>query len=95
MDEKRLQDYRDFLLKVLQAIHDSNSDPRVVYPLLQANLDKLDKRLPTVLRSWATATLYKVEPQKARYMAALIGHFSNLVQQFSQRFFRKMGSNTK
>ena len=74
----------NFLIKVLQATKKSNGNPQVVYPLLQANLDKLDDNLAVLLRDWATATLKKVEQQQARGIAGMIGNFSILIGEFPQ-----------
>jgi tetratricopeptide (TPR) repeat protein len=74
--------YRDFLIEVLQATEESSADPQVVYPLLEANLDKLDDNFAQALRSWATAILLKLEPEQAQDLAAIIGNFSNLIQEF-------------
>ena len=51
------QEYLQFLLEVLQAIADSEGNPQVVYPLFQANLDKLDDGLTPILQAWAAETL--------------------------------------
>ncbi|MBD1808187.1 tetratricopeptide repeat protein [Microcoleus sp. FACHB-SPT15] len=74
--------YRNFLIEVLQATQDSNGDQRVVYPLLQANLDKLDNNFAQALRSWATATLSELEAEQTRRTAVAIGNFSNLIREF-------------
>jgi DNA-binding phage protein len=71
-----------FLMQVLQATYDSDGGPQVVYPLLQANLDKLDDNFAAVLRSWATATLQKLEPKEALGYAGLISNFSSLIREF-------------
>ncbi len=76
------QEYLQFLLQVLQAIADSDGNPQVVYPLLKANLDKLDDGLTQILQAWATQTLAEVEPQQAQYLAAVLVEFGNLIQQF-------------
>ena len=72
----------DFLLQVLQVIADGNRNPQIVYPLLQANLDKLDDNFASVLRSWASASLPEVEIGQAQNIAAAIGNFSILIRQF-------------
>ncbi|NEQ57889.1 MAG: CHAT domain-containing protein [Moorea sp. SIO4A1] len=72
----------DFLLEVLQATADSNGDAQVVYPLLADNTDKLNGRLAEVLRDWATSKLAELEADYTKYLAADIGNFSNLIQQF-------------
>lgn len=69
-------------MEVLQATLDSQGNPRAVYPLLQANLDKLDENLAQVLRRWATEILGQAGLEQAQGIAAAIGEFSNLIQQF-------------
>ena len=71
-----------FLSQVLQATEQSNGNPQVVYPLLQANLDKLDDNLAQLLQDWATATLLEVNPEQAKRIAGAIGDFSTLMAQF-------------
>ena len=70
----------DFFFEVLQATDESDADPQVVYPLLQANLDKLDDKFAAVLRSWATAILQKLEPKEALGYGGLIVIFSGLLR---------------
>lgn len=53
-------DYRDFLLQVLNVINKSKGKSQVVYPLLEKNLDKLDDNFAKSLRSWATKNLSTV-----------------------------------
>lgn len=72
----------NFLFEVLQAVSDSNGDPQVVYPLMQANLEKLDDRFAQLLQNWATATLPEAEPDRRLGIALVIGNFSNLIQDF-------------
>lgn len=73
----------DFLLQVLDVTpKQSNGDPRVVYPLLQANLDKLDDNLGLLLGNWLTSILPEVEPIQAHYLAAVICNFSRLISNF-------------
>nr|MBW4576778.1 tetratricopeptide repeat protein [Aphanothece sp. CMT-3BRIN-NPC111] len=72
----------NFLLQVLQATEESNGNPEVVYPLLQANLNLLNDNFAQVLRYWAEATLPEVEADVAQGIAAIIVNFSNLIQQF-------------
>lgn len=76
------EEYLDLLIEVLLATEESNADPQVVYPLLEANLDKLDDNFAIVLRDWATATLSEAEPEQAYGIAATVGNFSILIQQF-------------
>jgi len=72
----------NFLLEVLQATSESNVDAQVVYPILQANLEKLSLSLANILETWATATLADLEIEQATSIAGDIGNFSNLIQQF-------------
>ena len=76
------QDQLDFLLKVLQAISDSDTNPKVVYPLLAANQEKLDNNFIAVLQNWAETTLSKQERLTEEHIASVIFHFSNLIQEF-------------
>ncbi len=72
----------NFLLEVLQATLETEGDPQVVYPHLQANLEKLDDRFAQLLQNWAAATLPE-EPQDQRpTIAAVLVNFSNLIAQF-------------
>lgn len=79
----RCENYLDFLLQVLEAIDDSEADPEVVYPLLEANLDKLNEDLAWILQNWATETLAEVDSEEADSIAANIGIFSILIQEFT------------
>ncbi|WP_207554331.1 CHAT domain-containing protein [Moorena producens] len=69
-------------MEVFQATVDSNSDPTVVYPLLQANLDKLDDNLIDILQTWASARFSELEPEIAEDIANTIWEFSNLIKDF-------------
>ncbi|MGF1959819.1 MAG: CHAT domain-containing protein [Aulosira sp. DedVER01a] len=80
--EDDIETYGRFLLEILQATADSNGDPQVIYPLLAANTDKLDRIFAELLRRWATNTLAEAKPDAATSIAAVIGNFSNLIQQF-------------
>ncbi|MFN6474386.1 MAG: hypothetical protein RMY36_032535, partial [Nostoc sp. SerVER01] len=80
--EEDIETYRQFLLKILQATADSNGDAQVIYPLLTANTDKLNDIFAELLRHWPTNTLAEAEPDAATSIAAVIGNFSNLIQQF-------------
>ena len=77
------QDYFSFLIKVLEAIEQSQGNPHVVYPLLQQNLDKLDLTLAETLQNWASQVFGKVEPSQAYAIAGVIFLLGNLIQQFS------------
>ena len=76
------QDYLQFLMEVLQATGDSEGDREVVYPLLRANLDKLDDNFIDVLQTWPSAKFSEVEPEIAESIANTIWYFSDLIQKF-------------
>jgi hypothetical protein len=74
---------RDLLLEALQVTSDSNANSQEVYPLLQANLDKLDDNFAQVLRKWATTTLSNVnDPDEKEYIVTDILNFSVLIRNF-------------
>ncbi|NEQ40188.1 MAG: tetratricopeptide repeat protein [Okeania sp. SIO3I5] len=79
MDE---QNYLDFLRKVSEAIANSNSDPKVAFPLLQANLDKLDNNFVRFLQTWATAKLSEVETDTTEFTAKTIWDLSYCLSNF-------------
>lgn len=78
------EEYLVFLDEIYQATSESNSDPQVVYPLLAANLDKLNDDFAGLLRRVVTDTLSQVEPEQAQSIAAVIGNFSDLMREFPQ-----------
>ncbi|NEO41202.1 MAG: CHAT domain-containing protein [Moorea sp. SIOASIH] len=71
----------DFLLKVLKATTESRGDKQVVYPLLAANIEKLNHKLAEKLRAFATSKLAEVKPYQSKLLAADIGSFSTLIQE--------------
>ena len=72
----------DFLLHLLQTIAESGGHAQKVYPLLEANIDKLDARLAEQLRAWKITTLEEAKLDEAESLAAVIVLFSNRIQQF-------------
>jgi CHAT domain-containing protein/tetratricopeptide (TPR) repeat protein len=72
----------NFLRKVLHATLESNSDPQVVYPLLQANLNLLDDQFVQLLQIWAIATSIETKPEEHKFIAEAVARFSRLIQQF-------------
>ena len=75
-------EYLKFLIQILQATHESKSDPKIIDPILQNNLTKLDRGLAETLQAWATSTLVEVKPEEAHSIAADIVNFSNRIQEF-------------
>ncbi len=76
------QEYLELLMEVLLATNNSKGNPTVVYPLLQANLDKLDHNFIDILKTWASAKLSEAEPETAEGIARVIGNFSILIGDF-------------
>ncbi|MBO3460157.1 CHAT domain-containing protein [Aetokthonos hydrillicola Thurmond2011] len=75
-------DYSFFFAEMLQTAIQSDSDPEMLYPLLAANLDKLDDHCAQQLQAWPNANLTNFEPQEARKTVAAIGNISNLLLDF-------------
>ncbi|MEA5581318.1 CHAT domain-containing tetratricopeptide repeat protein [Nodularia harveyana UHCC-0300] len=86
INEADIDTYLQFLLEVLQATKESGGNPQVVYPLLTANIDKLNLNFAQLLQAWATKILAEAEAEaeleKAQCFAVLIGEFSNLINEF-------------
>ncbi|MHC0067040.1 CHAT domain-containing protein [Nostoc sp. UIC 10890] len=85
INKQRYEAYMQFLMKVLQATDESEGNPQVVYPLLQNNLEYLNKDFAEILRQWATWAINvrtTVETDEAQFRATVIGQFSDLIQQF-------------
>ena len=76
------EEYLNFLMEVLLATRQSKGGSKVVYPLLQQNLDKLDDNFADILRNWATNKFSKVEADVAEGIALDIGDLSNCIQEF-------------
>ncbi|TAG60672.1 MAG: CHAT domain-containing protein [Oscillatoriales cyanobacterium] len=72
----------NFLLTLLQVISDSDGDPQIVYPILQANLDKLDDSFATLLHRYIANFVPLEELEQARAIVANIVILSNLLTQF-------------
>ncbi|WP_392482487.1 CHAT domain-containing protein [Nostoc sp. C110] len=74
--------YLNFLLDVLQATEETKGDAQVIYPLLEANTDKLNDIFAELLRLWAINTLAEAEPDAAADIAMVIVTFSNRISDF-------------
>ncbi|NEN87435.1 MAG: hypothetical protein F6K48_00195 [Okeania sp. SIO3H1] len=69
----KLHSQLDFLIQVLQATANNKDDPKKIYPLLQANQDKLDNNFVHTLETYATA---KLSDEKAITAVELIRSWS-------------------
>jgi tetratricopeptide (TPR) repeat protein len=74
--------YRDFVFEVLNTMRQSEGDPQVMYPLLQAHLDKLNDSFAQVLHILGSESFHKVIPENAQSVAATIHDFGNLIIEF-------------
>ena len=78
-----VEDRLSFLMKVWRATAYSGGNSQAVYPILMANLDKLDFVFLDVWHRWCQVTLANEDQKKAASIAGNIVKFSNLIQQFS------------
>jgi len=80
-DERQIQ----FLIQVLQAIEYSHANPQMVYPLLQANLDKLSLHFAKTLKDWVTFMVAEEkEATRKHHIADRIVEFGNLILDFTK-----------
>src|SRR6476661_7119822 len=75
-------DYLKFLREVLLATIKSGGNPQVLYPVLQQNFDQLDLQFAQILQAWTTSKLTEVSSEQAASIAAVIGKFGYLINQF-------------
>ena len=84
LNQEEFQPYGQFLAQLLQAIYESKGNSKIVYSLLETNIDKLNANLADVLRYWATNTFKKPEALETQFIATIISNFSILIWQFPQ-----------
>lgn len=82
MNENHLQADLNFLLQVLWTTAESNGNTRIIYPLLQANLELLDNNFAELLRSWTTDTLQRQEPEQYQLLISIVINFCNRIKDF-------------
>ncbi|MCE2663614.1 MAG: tetratricopeptide repeat protein, partial [Microcystis sp. 53602_E8] len=70
-----IEEYQKFLSEVLQAEYDSNSDPTVVYPILQRGQHLLDDIFAQLLQQWARNVFSQRKPEE---VAGIVGVIQNL-----------------
>ena len=80
--EVQLDSGLNFLLTTFQAIAESNSNPKVIYPLFRDNLPQLDESLIPILVTWHQAKFDEVDEDSRQFFAAVLNAFANLIQQF-------------
>ena len=70
-----------FLIQVLRAVDDSEGNPEVVYPLLQANIEQVNINLLPLLQGWVGTVFSQIEDVNKPYVATIICHFGDLMSQ--------------
>ncbi len=77
-----IEEYQKFLSEVLQAEFESNSDPTVVYPILQRRQHLLDDTFAQLLQQWARYRFSQGKPEEVAGIAKVIGDLCNKLQEF-------------
>ncbi len=75
-------EHQNFLLQVLQAMEESKGNPQLIYPLLQANLNKLDDNFAKILQDWATANILGALSLQVVGRVRSLAYLSKLIQEF-------------
>ena len=81
-DKQYIAGYEQFIVKILQAINSHGIDPKVIYPLLQANLDKLNENLIDTLENWTRSELSGKAFSRKREIASNVLDFSRVIHTF-------------
>ncbi|NEP83773.1 MAG: hypothetical protein F6K39_39990 [Okeania sp. SIO3B3] len=76
------KEYLRFLMEVLQAEVDSNSDPEVVYPLLAKNQDKLDLTFAEIIKEWFESEVESDNSERNQFLAATLNNFAIDISNF-------------
>ncbi|GCA91971.1 CHAT domain-containing protein [Microcystis aeruginosa] len=77
-----IEEYQEFLLEVLQAEYESNSDPTVVYPILQRRQHLLDDTFAQLLQQWARNVFFQGNTEQVAGIARMIQNLCIDIQQF-------------
>jgi tetratricopeptide (TPR) repeat protein len=72
----------ELLIQALLITEESEGNPQAVYPLLHKNIELLDEQFAEVLKSWAMDAVSQSTSEEAEDIAATIGIFSSLIQEF-------------
>ncbi len=75
-------EHEEFLLEVLQAEDESNSDPNVVYPILQRRQHLLDDTFAQLLQQWARNVFFQGNTEQVAGIARMIQNLCIDIQQF-------------
>ena len=76
------EEYLSFLGEVLQAIVKSDGNRQVIYSFFQRNVDNLNLNLAKFLQTWVIEIFKEVSSEQQLFIAAIIGNFGNLIQEF-------------
>jgi len=77
-----IEEYQEFLSEVLQAEWESNSDPAVVYPILQRGQHLLDDTFAQLLQQWARNVFSQGKPEEVAGIAGVIQNLCVDIQNF-------------
>ncbi|NCR19776.1 MAG: hypothetical protein GPJ22_22485, partial [Microcystis aeruginosa LL13-03] len=77
-----IEEYQGFLSEVLRAEAKSNSDPAVVYPILQRRQHLLDDTFAQMLQQWAKNVFSQGKPEEVAGIAGVIQNLCNKIAQF-------------
>jgi CHAT domain-containing protein len=77
-----IEEYQGFLWEVLQAEAESNSDPTVVYPILQRRQHLLDDTFTQLLQQWARNVFSQENVEQVVGITRVIQNLCNKLQQF-------------
>ena len=72
----------ELLIQALLVTEETEGNPEAVYPLLQKNIELLDNNFAEVLKNWAMDAISQSTTEEAEDIAATIGIFSSLIQEF-------------
>lgn len=72
----------ELLIQALLVTEETEGNPDAVYPLLHKNIELLDKQFAQILKSWAMDAISQSTVEEAEDIAATIGIFSSLIQEF-------------
>lgn len=82
MNINRNNSYFNFLRLLLQVTKESNSNPEMLYYLLQNNIDKLDEKFAEVLYQFSITTLSTLQSEEVYEVVQCISNLSVFIQNF-------------
>ena len=82
MNINRNNSYFNFLRLLLQVTKESNSNPEMLYYLLQNNIDKLDEKFAEVLYQFSITTLSTLQSEEVYEVVRCISNLSVFIQNF-------------